>query len=100
MDKPTFEKLRAVWREDDDGDDIDLVHDRVTGSWRHGSEHEAVFKRRADGTFWLVAYRADPGGDYNDFRDETLDVAQVWPHTVTSVEYKSTPPPAEALPAE
>ncbi|GLK85471.1 hypothetical protein [Ancylobacter defluvii] len=83
--KPSIALLLDVWCEDYEGDDITVVHDEADGSWRHGSEHTAIFHRASDNTHWSVSYRVTPGADYNDFRDGDLDdsyVVQVQPVVV------------------
>ena len=77
MNKPAIGILLDVWCEDYDGDDIVLVEDKADGSWRHGTEHTAIFHRKSDDTHWCVGYRTTPGADYNDFRDGDLDDSYV-----------------------
>ncbi|MEW6121282.1 MAG: hypothetical protein AB1698_01615 [Pseudomonadota bacterium] len=94
-DKPTIETMLAVWREEYEEGEWVHVHDKVDGSWRHGSCHEFVAKRVSDGTFWMVSYRTNPSGDYNDFRDGDLydsDVVRVWPSVVTKTVYTTKDP--------
>lgn len=83
--RPSIQLLLDVWREDYEGDDIEVVEDKADGSWRHGTEHTAIFQRRSDNTYWSVSYRTNPSGDYNDFRDGDLDdhcIVQVVPKEV------------------
>ena len=96
--KPTIETMLAVWREDYEEGAWEHVEDETYDTWRHGSCHAFIAKRMADETYWQVCYRTAPYHDHNDFRDGELgdsDVEQVWPHTVTTVQYLAKPPTTE-----
>ena len=91
--KPTIEEIRSAWREDIDG--FEQVHEDADPSWRHGCYMTTVFKRLSDETFWSVSWQKNGDGEYNSLRDgdcSDSDVTQVWPHSVTTIEYKSAPP--------
>lgn len=91
--KPSVDTIRAAWQEDDH--DFEQVHEDADPSWRHGCYMTTVFKRLSDETFWSVSWQKNGDGEYNSLRDGDCsdgDVMQVWPHTVTTVEYMGVPP--------
>lgn len=93
--KPTIEEIKRGWQEDNE--DIVAVLDEADPSWRHGCYMTTIFRRLSDGTFWSVSWQKSGDGEYNSLRDGDCydsDVSQVWPHEVTTIEYRSVPPEA------
>lgn len=86
---PTSRELwDAEWEDDENWEPVENI---LTGRWRHGTEHLAVLKRVADGTYWAVAYRTDKDGDYNSWRDGEDEPHQVYRKEIVKVEWSATP---------
>lgn len=85
MEAPTCEQIL-----DEDG--LESVSKRITGTWRHGTIHEDVWKRTEDGTFWRVRYRYQHNAEDSDLRDGTADIHQVWPVPVTVTHWSDVEP--------
>lgn len=98
--KPTGRQLRSCWQEDyEDAEhpQFELVSEQ-TDPDDHGYRYTYTFKRLSDETFWQTSGVCQGGGNYHELRDEPdhQRVDQVWPHSVTSVEYRSKPPSSDA----
>lgn len=95
--KATAQQLRAAWREEDDafGPDEKPLFEMVreeTDPDDHGYAYTYVFKRLEDETFWSTSGVSQGGGVYHTLNDgDASDPTRVWPHTVSSTEYRPTP---------
>ncbi len=61
----------------------------------HGFSETLVFHRKSDDTFWEVTTLNQSSDDYDSLRDGDLrdsDITQVWPHTITTTEYRNSKP--------
>lgn len=54
-----------------------IISDKICDKWRNGTEHEIIFNRLKDNTYWRIYYRSDNDGDYNSFRQNEEAVVQV-----------------------
>ena len=62
--------------------------------WRHGVQTTEVWRRDEDGTFWQACFLVSTDGETHELRDGEAEdrIVQVWPHEVTTVVYRTTPP--------
>lgn len=85
MIKPTQEELfRTILK----NKNFEKVLDEVVETTRCGTINRCVFKRINDNTFWQVYYERSSDGEYNEFRDETVEIQQVEPFPVTIIKYR------------
>jgi hypothetical protein len=76
MSKPTIAQMRAVVMdmfddvEDEDVAHLEFVTENLTGTWRHGTEHQAIVRDLLTNKLYAVDYRMDKDGDYNNLRDK------------------------------
>jgi hypothetical protein len=53
---------RELWENiDSEGREYTEVSDELTGTWRWGTYHSAVYKRECDGTHWMMQYQIQTG---------------------------------------
>jgi hypothetical protein len=53
---------RELWENiDSEGREYTEVSNELTGTWRWGTCHSAVYKRECDGTHWMMQYQVQTG---------------------------------------
>lgn len=90
-DKPTDQKPNCTDLMDalDCSDaDYEFLDGKSDPSWRHGTYETAIFKRKADGTFWQASYRSSTDGETNELRDGSATIVRVYPKEVTTTIYE------------
>lgn len=77
---------KELLQEEYDNDEVEEVHNEITGTFRWGTTHEAVFKWQD--RYWLVSYRYQPeeGVYWWELDEKPTEVKRV-ERIVTSVEY-------------
>jgi hypothetical protein len=71
-----------------DSDEYDVIEQKTTGHWRHGSKELAIVKRRSDGKFFSIEYRESVKDmEFSDMNDGG-EFYEVIPYTETVVKYK------------
>jgi hypothetical protein len=58
MKKIPEARLLIIELTDEDGNEYKEIECNLVGEWRHGTEHEAIYQRVSDGTYWAACYRS------------------------------------------
>lgn len=77
METPNSTVVWETWYLPDS--DYEIIADNITDTWRHGTIHQTIIRRKSDDTFWMINYRQSTDGEYNEFRDNEKTFQRVTP---------------------
>ena len=82
------DQFKELWEEDL----LEEVQDNIDDSWRHGNNHNTVFKYVKDTgevEYYLASYQVSGDGEFHGIRDDEFYITLVEPHkkVVEIIEY-------------
>jgi hypothetical protein len=80
MIAPTQDEL---WNEE-----LELVHEDLDDSWRHGCNVTEVYFRESDNSYWQAQYQRSSDGETNGLREGIARVIEVVPVETKTTVYK------------
>lgn len=58
---------------------------------RHGMTLTEVYRRMGEGTYWRAVYDISGDGEEHGLRDGSAEITRVYPHEVTTIEWREAP---------